>query len=76
MNDRRAVPLKIDEKVLADHPELAMLTLDLPDSDGESMENERERPQINLILDVLYEHWKDRQDFYAAGNMFLYYCAE
>jgi hypothetical protein len=76
MNDRPIAPLKIDKKMLADYPELAVLTLDLPDNDGEPMENERERLQINLILDVLYQHWKDRLDFYAAGNMFLYYCAE
>ena len=58
------------------HPELAVLTLDLPDSDGEPMENERERFQILLLLDALNQHWKDRQDFYTGGNMFLYYSAE
>lgn len=57
------------------HPELAVLALDLPDSDGEPMENERERLQIALILDALNQHWQDRQDFYAGGNMFLYYSA-
>jgi Uma2 family endonuclease len=76
MQERHTVPLKIDEKMLADYPELAVLTLDLPESDGEPVETERERMQINLILDVLDQHWQDRQDFYAAGNMFLYYCAE
>jgi hypothetical protein len=76
MNDRRVVPLKIDEKILADHPELAVLTLDLLDSKGDSGENEPERLQINLILDVLYQRWKDRQDFYSAGSMCLYSCAE
>jgi Uma2 family endonuclease len=76
MKERHTTPLKIDEKMLADYPELAVLTLDLPDSDGEPVETERERMQINLLLDVLDQHWQDRQDFYAAGNMFLYYCAE
>jgi Uma2 family endonuclease len=76
MNERRTAPLKIDAKMLADYPKLAVLTLDLPDSDGEPLENARERLQIDLILDVLDQHWKDRQDFYAGGNMFLYYCAE
>jgi Uma2 family endonuclease len=76
MQERHTVPLKIDAKMLADYPELAVLTLDLPESDGEPLETERERMQINLILDVLDQHWQDRQDFYAAGNMFLYYCAE
>jgi Uma2 family endonuclease len=76
MSERRTTPLTIDEKMLADYPELAVLTLDLPDSDGVPMDNARERLQMNLILDVLDQHWKDRQDFYAGGNMFLYYCAE
>jgi Uma2 family endonuclease len=58
------------------HSELAVLTLDLPDSDGEPMENERERFQILLLLDALNQHWKDRHDFYTGGNMFLYYSAE
>jgi hypothetical protein len=42
------------------YPELAVLALDLPDSDGEPMENERERLQISLMLDTLNQHWKDR----------------
>ena len=58
------------------HPELAVLALDLPDSDGEPMENERERFQILLLLDALNQHWKGRQDFYTGGNMFLYYSAQ
>lgn len=58
-------------------PELdAIEALDLPDSDGEPMENERERIQIDLVLDMLDYHWRDRDDFYAAGNMFLYYTGE
>jgi Uma2 family endonuclease len=78
MTDKRTAghAADIDATVLAAHPELAVLTLDLPDSDGEPMENERDRLQMNLILDVLDHYWKDRQDFYVAGNMFLYYCSE
>lgn len=51
----------------------ALATLDLPDSDGEPMENERERLQINLGIESLYQHWAGRQDFYVGGNMFIYY---
>jgi Uma2 family endonuclease len=55
-------------------PHLAVLeTLELPGDDGEPMENERERTQIDLFLDGLNQHWQDRADFYAAGNMFVYY---
>jgi len=55
------------------YPDLSLLDLDLPDSDGEPMENERDRLQMILVLDALDQHWHDRHDFYAAGNMFLYY---
>ena len=55
------------------YPDLSLLDLDLPDSDGEPMENERDRTQTTLLLDSLDQHWHDRHDFYAAGNMFLYY---
>ena len=51
----------------------ALMALELPGSDGEPMENERERLQINLALELLEHHWRDRDDFYAGGNMFVYY---
>ncbi len=78
MTDKRTIghAANIDATLLAAHPELAVLTLDLPDGDGEPMENERDRLQMDLILDVLDHCWKDRQDFYAAGNMCLCYCSE
>jgi Uma2 family endonuclease len=52
---------------------LAKFTRNLPESDGEPMENEREWLEISLILDSLYECWQGRTDFFAGGNMFLYY---
>ena len=66
----------LDPALLAAHPELAVLALDLPDSDGEPMENERERFQMLLLLDVLEQYWHDRQDYYAGGNMFVYYSVQ
>ena len=47
--------------------------VDLPGSDGEPMENERERTQINLALESLDQEWSEREDFYTGGNMFVYY---
>lgn len=37
------------------------------------METGRHRQQMNLLIDSLAEAWKDRDDFYVAGNMFVYY---
>src|SRR4029453_10211805 len=53
-----------------------VLTLDLPDSDGEPMESEREQFQMLLLRDSLMQHWRGRQDVYVAGNMFVYYSAK
>lgn len=62
------------EPDLSDLPDLeTLMALDLPGSDGEPLENERERLQINLGLESLNYHWRDRQDFYTGGNMFIYY---
>ena len=51
----------------------ALMALDLPGSDGEPLENERERLQINLGIESLNHHWRERNDFYVGGNMFVYY---
>ena len=67
---------EIDPALLAAHPELAVLALDLPDSDGEPMEHEREQFQMLLLREALEQYWRGRQDFYMAGNMFVYYSAE
>jgi Uma2 family endonuclease len=66
----------LDPALLTGHPELAVLALDLPDSDGEPVENERESFQIDLLREALDEYWRDRQDFYVCGNMCLYYSTQ
>lgn len=50
--------------------------LELPEEDGEPSESEWHRAQINLLIDVVKYRWHDRQDFYAGGNMFVYYSTE
>jgi Uma2 family endonuclease len=78
MSSERPVrtPIEIDPALLAAHPALAVLTLNLPDSDGEPMENEREYFQIVLLYEALEQYWRGRQDFYMGGNMFVYYSPE
>ena len=78
MSSERTVrtPTEIDPASLKAHPELAVLTMDLPDSDGELMENEREQFQMLLLRDSLEQYWRGRQDFYMGGNMFVYYSTE
>lgn len=37
------------------------------------METERHRKQMDLLLAQIEDAWRDRQDFYVAGNMALYF---
>ncbi|HRQ41692.1 MAG TPA: Uma2 family endonuclease [Chloroflexota bacterium] len=46
---------------------------DLPEEDGEPLESNWHRDQINLLIDVVRHRWADRSDFFAGGNMFIYY---
>ena len=69
-------PVESDPELVAKLAALAELTRQLPDSDGEPMENEREVFHIALLRDTLMQYWHDRQDFYTGGNMFLYYSVQ
>jgi Uma2 family endonuclease len=46
---------------------------DLPYDDGEPMETERHRKQMQLCVESLELAWADRDDVYVAGNMALYF---
>jgi Uma2 family endonuclease len=37
------------------------------------LESNWHRLQINLLADALYQHWRPRTDYFAGGNMFIYY---
>ena len=46
---------------------------DLPCDDGEPMETQRHRDQMNVLVDSLWDHTRDRDDVYVAGNMAVYF---
>jgi len=48
---------------------------ELPYDDGEPMESERHLYQIFLLIETLKLHWAGRDDYFAGGNMFLYFSA-
>jgi Uma2 family endonuclease len=50
--------------------------IDLPYDDGEPLESNWHRLQIDLLGDALHQHWQGRTDFFAGGNMFVYYSLE
>jgi len=56
--------------------EIQLPALTLPTEDGEPLETRRHRIQINLLFDSLHQGWTGRRNFYADGNMFIYYSLE
>jgi Uma2 family endonuclease len=52
-----------------DPPSSNLLTVD----DGEPLESARHRQQMTILIESLEFAWRDRDDFYVGGNMFLYF---
>ncbi len=46
---------------------------DLIFDDGEPMETYRHRLAMNLLIDSLDQAYRDREDYFVGGNMFIYY---
>ncbi len=63
-----------DEKVVEWEPE--MPPTDLIFDDGETLETNRHRLGMNTLIRSLQEAWRDRNDFFTGGNMFVYYSTE
>ncbi|MFZ1505587.1 MAG: Uma2 family endonuclease [Anaerolineae bacterium] len=40
------------------------------------MESNWHRIEMNLLIDSLHYHWRQRTDYFAGGNMFIYFSAE
>jgi Uma2 family endonuclease len=47
--------------------------LELPCDDGEPMESNEHRMQMVLLIQSLKEAWKEHEDFFVGGNMFIYF---
>ena len=46
---------------------------ELPCSDGEPMETNYHVLQIYLLIETLNLHWRERDDVFVGGNMFVYF---
>jgi len=57
-------------------PQIQLPDLNLPEEDGEPLESERHVGQMILSIQTLRYAWRDRDDVYVAGNMFIYYSLE
>ncbi len=47
--------------------------VELIETDSEPLDSEWQRLAMNLILETVKQRFRERQDFYAGGNMFIYY---
>lgn len=63
------------EPVAAPLPDLEDLLPDeeLLEEDGENLESDWHRLAMNLLIAVISWHFRQRDDTYVGGNMFLYY---
>jgi Uma2 family endonuclease len=48
----------------------------LPEEDGEPLESDWHRLAINLLIEVIRYFLRERRDYFAGGNMFLYFSEE
>jgi len=48
----------------------------LPCDDGEPMETQRHKMQMDLLIEVLYPWLEQRDNGYVGGNMFVYYSSQ
>ncbi len=53
--------------------EPSFLPIDLIFDDGEPLETNRHRIAMNVLIDSMLQVWQNRSDFFAGGNMFVYY---
>jgi Uma2 family endonuclease len=61
----------------AETPEvLSSLAANLPEEDGIPLESDWHRMAISLLIEIVRFFYRERRDFFAGGNMFLYYSAE
>jgi Uma2 family endonuclease len=56
--------------------EIIIPTMTLPTEDGEPLETNWHRVEINLLVESIQSYWAGRQDYFAGGNMFVYYSEE
>jgi Uma2 family endonuclease len=57
-------------------PEAIPPDSELVETDGEPMDSCWHRAAIGLLIESLTEHWRDRDDFFVGGNLFVYFSPE
>jgi Uma2 family endonuclease len=54
-------------------PPVALPASRFPETDGVPLETPWHRDQINFLVNLTRFHFRERDDFYTGGNMFIYY---
>jgi Uma2 family endonuclease len=68
------VTMEVEETAELDPPIILPPTAaELPTEDGVPLESPWHRAEINLLLEALDYHWQERDDYYAGGNMYVYF---
>jgi Uma2 family endonuclease len=62
-----------EEKGILPEERIQQVKAELRETDGEPLETPWHRAEINLLIDQLAYHLRGRSDYYAGGNMFIYY---
>jgi Uma2 family endonuclease len=57
-------------------PHVALPAVPLAETDGVPLESHWHVLQIGLLIELLAHRFRGRDDYYAGGNMFLYYSEE
>ena len=68
VNDMPHIIEVVERIIVPDLPKI-----ELPSEDGLPLESNWHRIQINQLVESIRQHWRGRMDFFAGGNMFLYY---
>ncbi len=55
------------------YPIPEMPPMNLPAEDEEPLESDWHLMQIHLLIDLISQLWEGRTDYFAGGNMFIYY---
>jgi Uma2 family endonuclease len=69
------LPYDDTEMTLRDQPSIALppTQAELPYDDNTTMETQRHKVQMDLLIDTLSSWLDQREDGYVGGNMFVYY---
>ena len=66
-------PSSMPPRLLALGPAPSFNTLNLPTDDGEPLESNWHLAEIFALIHSMLWHWRDRKDYFAGGNMFVYF---